>query len=328
MNMKQWAQDVITSPKRLAIPVMTHPGIEMIGKRVEDAVKCGEVHAQAIIALNEKFPADGATVIMDLTVEAEAFGAHVEFEPDDIPNVIGRLVSSYEEVAALEIPDMSAARIPEYLEANRIVAQTITDKPTFAGCIGPFSLAGRLYDMTEIMMAIYTEPESAELLLGKCTEFLKRYIGAIKSTGVSGVMIAEPAAGLLSNEDATNYSSRYIREIVEELQDDEFMIILHNCGNTGHCTESMISTGAAALHFGNKINMVEALKESPSEIIVMGNLDPVEIFKQADSETVAAATEALLSETKEFKNFIISTGCDTPPGIPEANIEAFYSKLN
>ncbi len=327
MNMKSWAEEIINSPKVVAVPIMTHPGIEIIGKSVRDAVTNGDVHAAAIIAVDKKYPAGASTVIMDLTVEAEAFGAEIEFTEHDVPNVIGRLVSNYDEVKALVVPEVTAARVPEYLKANTIVAQTITEKPVFAGCIGPFSLAGRLFDMTEIMMAIYTEPETATLLLEKCTEFITKYVVAIKATGAGGVMIAEPAAGLLSNEDAIAYSSNYIKSIVEAVQDDTFMVVLHNCGNTGHCTESMVVTGADAIHFGNKIDMVAAIKECPANVIAMGNLDPVSIFKQATPEEVAAATRELLDATKEFPNFVISSGCDTPPGVPFENIEAFYAQL-
>lgn len=326
--MNKWAQDVIASSRNYAIPIMTHPGIEMIGKKVKDAVQNGEVHAEAIIALNKKYPSDAPTVIMDLTVEAEAFGATVEFADNEVPNIVGRLLNGMADVEALKIPSLSAGRVQEYLKANSIVAKTITDKPVFAGCIGPFSLAGRLYDMTEIMMAIYTEPDTAKLLLEKCTEFLTSYISEIKKTGVSGVIIAEPAAGLLSNDDATQYSSVYIKTIVEKLQDDNFMIVLHNCGNTGHCTAAMVATGAAALHFGNKIDIKAALDETPDNIIVMGNLDPVSVMKQASSDEVAQLTRSMIEKCKGYKNFIISTGCDTPPEVPEENIIAFYSQIN
>ena len=97
----------------------------------------------------------------------------------------------------------------------------------------------------------------------------------LKETGVNGVIIAEPAAGLVSNEDCSSFSSTYISRIVEELQDDNFMIVLHNCGNTGHCTAAMVETKAAGLHFGNKIDMVQVLQECPEDILVMGNIDPV-----------------------------------------------------
>ena len=31
-NMKEWCHDVIATPERIAIPIMTHPGIELCGK--------------------------------------------------------------------------------------------------------------------------------------------------------------------------------------------------------------------------------------------------------------------------------------------------------
>ena len=91
-NMKEWMGKVMSDTTRIAIPIMTHPGIELSGRKVIDAVTDGEVHAEAIVALNQKYPASASTVIMDLTVEAEAFGAEVVFPEDEVPSVTGRLL--------------------------------------------------------------------------------------------------------------------------------------------------------------------------------------------------------------------------------------------
>lgn len=328
INMKEWALGILANPKRVAIPIMTHPGIELCGYTVKQAVTNGEIHAEAICKLNEVYPAAACTVIMDLTVEAEAFGAQVVFTDNEVPNVVGRLVSDRASVEALEIPTTAAGRVPEYLKANRLAAQNITDKPIFGGCIGPFSLAGRLFDMSEMMMSLYMEPDTIRLLLEKCTDFILRYLRAMKATGVNGVIIAEPAAGLVSNDDCSAFSSAYIAKIVEELQDEHFMIVLHNCGNTGHCTAAMIETKAAGLHFGNKIDMPGAVKECPADILAMGNIDPVGIFKQSTPEKIKEETLALLRNTATFSNFVLSSGCDVPPEVPMQNIEAFYEALN
>lgn len=324
IQINQWINDTLKGGKRLVIPIMTHPGIELCGKMVRDAVTNGQVHADAIIKLNETYPADGATVIMDLTVEAEAFGAKIIFPENEVPSVSKRLVNDHSSIEALVIPSLNTARLPEYLKANRLSAEAITDKPVFGGCIGPFSLAGRLYDLSEMMMALYIEPETITLLLEKCTEFLTDYIRAIKETGVNGVIIAEPAAGLISNDDCIKFSTQYVRKIVDALQDDDFMIVLHNCGNGGHCTDAMVQSGAKGLHFGNKIDMAKALNDTPDDILVMGNLDPVGLFKQANAEEVYHTAEELLTKTANANNFILSSGCDVPPHIPFENIAAFY----
>lgn len=327
-NMKEWCREVMASPERIAIPIMTHPGIELCGKTVKQAVTNGEIHAEAIRKLNEAYPAAASTVIMDLTVEAECFGAEIVFTENEVPNVVGRLVQDHASISALQVPSIHSGRMPEYLKANKLAAEFITDKPVFGGCIGPFSLTGRLYDMSEMMMALYMEPDTIRLLLEKCTEFIISYLRAMKETGVNGVIIAEPAAGLVSNEDCSSFSSTYITRIVEELQDDHFMIVLHNCGNTGHCTAAMIETKAAGLHFGNKIDMVGVLQECPEDILVMGNIDPVGIFKMASPEKIKQETLSLLQKTSQWKNFILSSGCDVPPEVPMENITAFYEALN
>jgi uroporphyrinogen decarboxylase len=328
INMNSWVSQQISNKERVAIPIMTHPGIEMIGKKVKDAVQNGEVHALAIKKLNEIYPVAAKTVIMDLTLEAEAFGCQIEFQENDMPHILGRLVSSAEEIENLKVPELSAGRVSEYLKANRLTVESTKDKPVFAGVIGPFSLAGRLFDMSEIMVACYMEPEAIACLLEKCTAFILKYCLELKNIGCSGVVIAEPAAGLLSNEDCKIFSSEYIKKIVDAVQDETFLVVLHNCGNQGHCTEAMLYSGANAYHFGNAIDMVETLKFCPKDKLIMGNVDPVGVMKQMSPDEIKIYVSNLLNKTASFDNFVLSTGCDLPPHVPSVNISAFFEALD
>lgn len=326
-NMKMWHSQLFQSFKRIAIPLMTHPGIEMIGKKVKDAVQNGKIHAEAIKKIKETYPVDASTVMMDLTLEAEAFGCKIEFQEDEMPHILGRLVSNAEEIEQLKVPGLNTGRIPQYLEAAKITVENETDKPVFAGTIGPFSLAGRLFGMSEIMIACYIEPAAIAGLLSKCTEFILSYCLELKNIGCNGVIIAEPAGGLLSNEDCLGFSSQYIKRIVDVIQSDEFLVVLHNCGNHGHCTQAMLDSGANAYHFGNAIDLVETLKFCPKDKLIMGNIDPVGVMKMKTAREVKACVADLLKTTDEFKNFILSTGCDLPPLVPPENIHAFFDAL-
>lgn len=325
--MNKFIKQLLDSDKRIAIPIMTHPGIEAIGKKVFDAVTNGEVHYQAIRNVTGTYNTAACTVIMDLTVEAEAFGCTISMPEHEVPSVTGRLVYDEESVNRLQVPSLSVGRMPEYLKANRLAIENIKDKSVLSGCIGPFSLAGRLYDMSEIMVGIYIEPDVIKTLLDKCTAYITAYCKELKSLGATGVIMAEPAAGLLSNDDCQEYSTVYVKQIVEAVQDENFTVILHNCGNKGQCTQAMIDSGAAALHFGNAVDMVATLEQCPSDLIVMGNIDPVGTLKQASSEDVYRITSDLLTKTAGYKNFVISSGCDMPPLVPEANIKAFYKAV-
>ena len=107
MNVSELVKSVLESPKRLAIPIMTHPGIESIGRTITEAVNDGEIQFQAIKAVQEKFSPDAATMIMDLTVEAEAFGCSINLSDREIPSVAGRLVGDQESVEELKIASSS-----------------------------------------------------------------------------------------------------------------------------------------------------------------------------------------------------------------------------
>lgn len=327
INMRQWIADTISNPKVQTVPVMTHPGIEKIGKNVRQAVTDGQVHYEAIKWLADNYPTAAASVIMDLTVEAEAFGANIVFEDEAVPAVLGHMLNNADDIRKLRVPSLSEGRVPEYLKASLLAARNITDRPVFCGCIGPFSLAGRLYDMSEIMCLIVEDEEAAHLLLRKCTDFILKYCLALKKTGVGGVIMAEPAAGLMSNEDCIKFSSVYVKEIVDKIQDDYFTVVLHNCGNTGHCTEAMAYTGSDAYHFGNKCEMEEVIKDVPSTALAMGNIDPVSVFKEGTPEQMKECTAALLETMKDYPNFVLSSGCDTPPHTPFENIDAFFKTV-
>ncbi len=327
-SMKEWITDVIRNPKTVAVPVMTHPGIELIGHSVREACCDGQIHYEAIKALADKYPTAAATVIMDLTVEAEAFGAQIHFTEDAVPAVIGHLLNNADDIRALEVPSLKAARVPAYLKANLLSARNITDRPVLGGCIGPFSLAGRLYDMSEIMVLIYADPDAAHCLLSKCTKFILKYCQALKLTGVQGVVMAEPAAGLMSDDDCKRFSSDYVKYIVGMVQDDNFSVVLHNCGNTGHCTKAMVATGSAVYHFGNKCDMRQVIKDVPPTALAMGNVDPVSMFKEGTPEKMYEYTTLLISDMKAYPNFVLSSGCDTPPHTPMANIDAFFKALD
>ena len=328
INMKQWVADVIRQKEVAAVPVMTHPGIEQNGHTVREAVSNGRVHYEAVMTLTKQYPSAAACTIMDLTTEAEAFGAEIAFSDIAVPAVSSRLLPDAESIYQLQVPSLSAGRIPQYLKANLLAARELKEHPLFAGCIGPFSLAGRLYDMSEIMVLIYENPDAAHTLLKKSTDFIEKYCLALKETGANGVVMAEPAAGLMSDDDCRKFSSEYVKRIVDRVQDDSFIVVLHNCGNTGHCTKAMVATGAAAYHFGNKCRMEEVIKDVPPTALAMGNIDPVSVFKDGTPELMHQTVLDLLDKMKPYPNFVLSSGCDTPPHTPKENIDAFFQALD
>lgn len=326
MNMKQWAADMKQASSKTPFPVLSFPGLALTGASVREAVTNAQVQADGIVAVAERHAMAGAVTFMDLSVEAEAFGSKVRFAEDEVPTVTGRVVTTLEDVTRLGVPPIGTGRTGTYVEAARQAKRRIADRPVFAGLIGPYSLTGRLMDMTELMVGMSEEPELVHGLLEKTTTFLIAYATAFKEAGVDGLMMAEPAAGLISPDQADAFAMAYVRRIVDAVQDDGFAVILHNCGNTVGMVHHMAATGAMGLHFGNAVDMRQILPQVPETVLAFGNLDPARVLRNGDVEAVRRGVRELLEIGRNHPNFVLSSGCDIPPGTPMENLDAFFDE--
>ncbi|MBQ8309837.1 MAG: uroporphyrinogen decarboxylase family protein, partial [Clostridia bacterium] len=278
-NMKAWLEQVKATPKKTPMPILSFPCVSLMSVSVRELISDSILQAKGMKAVADRHASLASVSMMDLSVEAEAFGSDIRVTDNEVPTVVGAIVTSLQEAEALAVPSLDAGRCRQNIEAIRMAGELITDRPVFAGVIGPFSLAGRLMDVSEAMMNCYTEPEMVHMTLEKVTRFLIDYINAYRAVGADGVVMAEPLAGMLSPSLAGEFSADYVRRIIDAVQTNDFIVIYHNCGdNTLMMTDSIFSTGAAAYHFGNAICMAEMLKKAPADTVVMGNVDPVGQF--------------------------------------------------
>ena len=316
------------SEKKRALPILSFPATQKMGVTVEELVKSAPLQAEAMALIARETDTLAAISLMDLSVEAEAFGAQVRFTADEIPAIIGQLVSDEDEADALEVPGLDAGRISIFVDAVKLAREKIADKPLLAGMIGPYSLAGRLMDVTEIMYTCYDEPETVHKVLDKATQFLISYGAAMKEAGADGIMMAEPLAGILSPDMAEEFSMPYVKRIIDALQSDEFAVIYHNCGDSvASMLDGVFAQGAAAYHFGNAVDMETVMKAAPEDALCMGNIDPAGQFANGTPESMTEATRDLMQRCGQYRNFVPSSGCDIPAHAKWENIQAFFKAL-
>ncbi len=322
MDMKKWLSAALKEKKPL--PILSYPGAEFTGSTVKQLVNDAKAQADAIKAAADRCPSAASVTVMDLSVEAECFGAHIRFSDTAVPAVTDITVSTAEDARALKIPKVGSMRSGVFIEAVTRAKELITDRPLFAGAAGPFSLMARLTGVAESMFLCFDEPEAVECLLDKCTAFLSEYIGALKKAGADGVILAEPVAGLLSPAMEEEFSAPYVKRIANAVSSDDFCVIYHNCGaGVVKMTDSIFSNGCGAYHFGNVSDLSELLAASSGKP-VLGNIDPVSCFKDGNAEDMRKAVFELLKKCGNAENFLLSSGCDIPPEAKWENINAFF----
>jgi len=321
----RFAKFVHEFPGRLAMPLCAYSGLEITGESVEDLVSVPGSQFKSIMALSDRYGTPVLMTAIDTTVEAEAYGCEVKIPAREAPSVVGRLVTSANDIGTLADPVPGDARTRVPLEtAWRLTAEVGEGVPVIGTMLGPFALATRLFGLNEALAATSSEPETIEALLDIVTGFLCRYALEFRETGAWGVLVAEAAAGKLPPEGLARFSAPFVKRIVKAVETTDFAVIVHNCHASNEHLEAMLESGAGLYHVGPGLDVAGALARVPPEVILCGNVDAVSIFQKGQAQVAAEVTRALLEATRPYKNFVISSGCDIPPGSPLANLNAFF----
>ena len=324
--MKEIAKALLQA-KNKTVPILTFPSAQLLNISVKELISSAEMQAKGMEAIAKRCPIGAALNMMDLSVEAEAFGAKIRIYEDEIPAVEAGIIDDICDAEDIVVPQVGAGRTGIYIDGIRKAKERIQDVPVFCGVIGPYSLAGRLFDMTELMLECYDSPDEVKVLLEKCAEFIVAYIKAYKEAGADGVVMAEPAAGLLSPALAEEFSTVFVQKIIAEVNDESFVFCYHNCGSAASdMMDTFAKLDADIFHFGNVVDIEKACRTIPEDKIVMGNVDPV-LFRTGTPETVAGDTERVFALCGKYKNFMVSTGCDVPAASKWENIDTYFSKV-
>ncbi len=327
MNVKQWLLDARKQVNKKPMPVLSYPAAARRGISIASLTESAKVQAETMLYLVKELDMPMAITSMDLALEASCFGAPVSHE--GVPAVSSVVLESLDDVEALKVPGVEVIiEKSPYLEAIRMVKaemQASGDvRPIIAGISGPFSLAGQLRGVTDIMMDCYDDPELLEALVQKTTEFLCVYAKMLKEAGADMLLLAEPLAGVVSPVMAAQFSHPFVKKMIESVQDDSCAVIYHNCGaGVPRMLEDLAELGAMIYHFGNAIDLYEAIEKMPKTVIVMGNVDPAGIVAHGSIESVRQAVDALNQSCGDYENFWLSTGCDVPPDAPWENLVEF-----
>ena len=92
-----------------------------------------------MLALNERLGTPFLLTAMDLSAEAEAFGAAVRLTDDEMPALTGRLVTTGADVARLAVPAPGDARTRVHLDAAALLVSRSAKRDRPDGRSGRFS---------------------------------------------------------------------------------------------------------------------------------------------------------------------------------------------
>jgi len=250
----------------------------------------------------------------EITLEAEALGCALNMgKMDKTPYVnepVGHLPDSVPRDAT------SLGRVSVILEALDLIEQKVPhDVPVVVGVTGPFTLAGHLAGIENLVKWTRTDPDTVQEYLTLATTFLNDYLESLGTRSVDVVSILEPSAS--TDMISPSAFKRFVMPMLKELADaTETTKVLHICGDCTPILEYMAQSGYSGLSVESAVSVKKARRIVKESVSLVGNIDPVSVLLQGDHDTVAEATEKAILEGID----VVAPGCGLAPATPTENI--------
>jgi len=313
--------------KRLVAPLVGFPGVKLVGTSIKLAQQNCFEHAKVINSINERFHPDVLFPLMDLSVEANAIGRQTVILPNESATVV---IEDFdlEQLNTLEKVRVEYdSRLLAYTETVKNMNEQITYSVMKGAYVtGPYTLAGLILGAETAAIKSIINPDELRKVCDFTIRIILKYVELLVRNGAQLICVLEPSSVMLGPEEFEMFSATYVRRICELCDSKKIATVYHICGNSSHLINKMCEAGVDALSLDSKeagINLPQIAQHIPSDVVLIGNINPVGSILNGTPEEVIEDVNVLLDSMKAFPNFILSTGCDLPPEVPLENIDAF-----
>lgn len=326
---KKWFHDVslleyINTEKRgYFLPDMATNGLFLIDKTAYEVYEQPRAQLELAHVMNKTFESDFIYSFCDGIIFCETLGLEI-LKPDyDFPSVMTHPIVSQHELAKLDVPDpYTAPRMALNLESLNLIANEI-DKPLYVSIQGPFTLAIQLAGATHLLRCIIDDPQFVRELLEFTYETVARYACAVERAGARMISLSEPASVTLNRERFEPLVVGNLNRIYDQLA---CWKSLHICGDTSELLDLMLSCNLDAVSLDQIMDYTQVAPRIPDDIVLIGNLDPIELLGRGTPEQIVLATSQLVRAMRPYRShYLCAFGCNCTNDVPVENLQAAIS---
>lgn len=312
--------EYINSHKRgFFLPDMGTNGLFLTGYKAYEVYNDPNKQLEVAKIMNETFESDFIYSLCDGAIFCETLGLEL-LKPDfDFPSVLSHPIVDIDALNKYEIPDpYNSGRMPTNLKSLKLISESI-DKPLYVSIQGPFTLAVQLAGATHLLRCVIKDPEFVNQLLDFTTETVRRYAVAVNKAGARYISIAEPATVTLGHE---RFKKLVVSNLNKIYNDLNCWKGLHICGDTTEFLDLMLSCNIDALSLDQIMDYEKVMGIIPENIVLIGNLDPLELLYNSGSKEVRGETLKLLKKMRKYNNYLCAFGCNCMNDTKVENLQA------
>jgi uroporphyrinogen decarboxylase len=301
---------------------------KMCGVSLDDYVRSGDTLARCQLQTQELFGYDAVFGVMDVSVENEAVGSSLSYRADQYPTVASHAVTRPSDLNNLPLPDPNlAGRMPEILRALNIMRCEVEDDLLVVGSVlGPLTLTMQLMGMEKALYLAIDAPDDFMEVLAFAADVIILFGKAQLRAGAHLTMIFDPASSpaVVPAHFFMEFELPLItRAFAEFKREGSFASWLHIAGPVGPILPYYDSAGAEIVYLEYQVEPAAARRQL-SRICVNGNLKS-SAFICLSPQDIHDASLRLMEAFQDRGGFILSSGCEIPPGSRPENVAALVT---
>jgi [methyl-Co(III) methanol-specific corrinoid protein]:coenzyme M methyltransferase len=296
---------------------ITTEGLKHAGLLLHEAHHDAKKMSKAAASTFQLTGIPSATLPLDLSVEAEALGAVLDFSHDGrFPLPAAPSVASVKDIV---IPSdaLTRGRLPVIQQGIANLKQNIGNEAVISGMIpGPYTLLLLLVGPGKLFMEMKKDPGAINQVLEKLGHFLAQVGHAYKNAGADFITVHDmggsPAFIGPAKYEQFVFSAE--KQLIGELPKPR---VLSVCGNLNPVLHLLGETGADAISIDQTSDLITS-RATLLDTLLFGNIDPVETLWRGNQAQVREAVEG----AKEAGVDALWPGCDLVPTTPIENIKS------
>ncbi|MDR3282280.1 MAG: uroporphyrinogen decarboxylase family protein [Candidatus Methanoplasma sp.] len=292
---------------------------------VMDSIKNPKVAAEAQYRAVEECHIDGVEVMWDWLLPAEALGCKVKIPEHGTIPTVSHIINGPEDLDKLELPDVDGFyRFKAAKETARHMSERLgKDHFLMASILSPFTLAGEVRGVDNLMVDSFMDEDFVQALIGKCLEITKAFTEEIASWDIDAVIICDPTASgdLISAADYVRFSKGPMSDLGAVIRKCGKMHINHICGDTSDRLDIVADTGCVAFSVDKQVDVGDAVSSMKGRMAIIGNVDPAGTLFSGTPDDVRRETRIRLEKGGK-KGYLLGSGCDIPVGAKYDNVLA------
>jgi uroporphyrinogen decarboxylase len=284
-----------------------------------------EVHEKVVRDLPGVAFVPGSWVEFGMAAEPSGWGVPIHWSHHQPPGV-HRFPGDLATLAAVDVPNpetdgLMPVILRQYERLKRPLSERGLD-PRMAACRGPLAVASHLVGVTEMLMATQLEPDLCHQLFDRTTELCIAWLRAqlARMDEPIGVLVLDDLVGMLGPDDAATFALARLKRIFDAFPG--VIHFFHNDTVNEKVFPGLATIGMDVFNFSHETDLARARELLGPDIVLMGNLPPLNLLVRGTPEQVRQATQRQLDRLADVAPLIISPGGGVSPGTPIANLQA------